>query len=335
MANQAHRVKKTKETGWGHLIKKNFVTLPVALTVGEALGRIRTQAKRGDIFYLYVVDDGSRLVGIVSIRNLLLSGDAEPLAHLLSRNVECLPEDFTRAEAAQRFADCRFLSLPVVSADGKIIGVVHAHDLSGQTPSSETLFEERTRGALFELLGIEAEGSATSSFSAAKGRFPWLLVNMIGGTLSALFIHGIGPSIPNAVVFLAFVPILLIICESVGMQTVSVVITKLRHSTSQAGKVGWREIKIAGWLGFASAVIVGLAIRIFLGAPDVALAVGIAMLVATLWVSSVAFFVPLLTRKLGIDPSISAGPVVLAVADCTALLLYLLIAYQTAKLLIH
>ncbi len=310
--------------------------MPVALTVGEALGRIRTQAKRGDIFYLYVVDDGLRLVGIVSIRNLLLSGDSEPLAHLLSRNVECLPEDFSRAEAAQRFADCRFLSLPVAAADGRIIGVVHAHDLSGQVaPSSEKLFEERTRGALFELLGIEAEGSSISTMRAAKGRFPWLLVNMIGGTLSALFIHFLGPKIPNAVEFLAFVPILLIICESIGMQTVSVVITKLRHSTAQAGKVGWREIKIAAWLGLASAIIVASAIRFFLGTPDVAVAVGIAMLTATLWVSSVAFFVPLLTRKLGIDPSISAGPVVLAVADCTALLLYLVIAFETAKFLIH
>jgi len=322
-----------RESALTELLKKNFVTLPLALTVGESLTRIRAQAKRGDIFYLYVVDDSAKLVGIVSIRNLLLSGDAEPLANVVSRNVECLPDDFSRSEAAQRFSDCRFLSLPVVAADGKIVGVIHAHDMTSQFEQSrEELFEERTRSALFELLGIEAEDKSISVFRAARIRFPWLVVNMFGGILSAIFIHKLGPQIPNAVTFLAFVPILLIVCESIGMQTVSVVITKLRHTHSQAKKVGWREFKIASLLGLGSAILIGTSIRLFWGPFDVALAVGAALLVATLWVSAVAFLVPVLTRRLGIDPGVSSGPVVLAIADCTTLLIYLLIAFALATL---
>lgn len=315
-------------------IKKNFVTIPLALTVGEALARIRGQAKRGDIFYLYVIDDSEKLMGIISIRNLLLSEDSERLSHLLSKNVVYLPADVTRTEAAQRFAECRYLSLPVVTSEGKILGVVHAHDLSNQFGTSqEALVEERARDALFELLGIEAEDQSTSIFSSAKKRFPWLLLNMVGGTLSALFIHHWGPQLPDAVSFLAFVPILLIICESIGMQTVSVVITKLRHSRRQAARVGWREIRIAGWLGLGSSLLVSGAILALLGSSSVALGVGLAMVVATFWVSGIALLVPLATRRFGIDPSVSSGPVVLAIADCTCLLIYLLIAFGITSIL--
>lgn len=314
-------------------VKTNFVTLPLALTVGEALGRIRTQAKRGDIFYLYVTDDESRLVGIVSIRNLLLSADKDTLKSLVSKNVVYLSQDCDRAEAAAQFAHCRYLSLPVVTSTGKILGVVHAHDLTETfSQSQEELFEERSRSALFELLGIESEDRSTSVLRAAKGRFPWLLLNMVGGALSAFLIHHLAPNIPNAVSFLAFVPILLIICESIGMQTVSVVITKLRHSKGQVRRVGYREIRIAGWLGLASAVLVGGAILGFSGTREVAIGVGFTMVVATLLVATIALLVPVLTRRFGIDPSVSSGPVVLAIADSSTLALYLLVAYWASKL---
>lgn len=317
----------------GPYIKQNYVTLPLALNVGEALVRIRNQAKRGDIFYLYVVDDSKRLVGIVSIRNLLLSPDTEPLSEVVSRNVVTLVADAPKGEAAQRFAECRYLSLPVVDPDGRLVGVVHAHDL---TPTfrgdNEKLFEDRHKGALFELLGIEAEDHNISTIKAARGRFPWLLVNMAGGAISAFLIHHLAPRLPNAVAFLAFVPILLIVCESVGMQTVSVVITKLRHAGDQASRVGWRELRIAGYLGLASAICVGPA-AYFFESQEVASAVAITMVLATLGVSSIAFLLPVLIRRLGIDPSVSSGPVVLAIADCSILALFLLICFATSSLI--
>lgn len=309
------------------LCRSNFVTIPLHSTVCEALTRIRGSAQRGDIFYLYVVDEHKHLSGVVSIRNLLLAKDHEPVASLLSRNLVVLSTETPLKEAYKIFSESRFLSLPVLTPAGHIMGVVHAHELLEQQSKRQhdTLFEERSRGELFELLGIKAEDQERSSSHIAVGRIPWLLINILGGSFSAFLIHGLAKDLANAVQLLAFVPVILIVAESVGMQAASLAIANLRDGggRKRALTLLKKELPVAFCLGFLCALIVGGALYFLSGSVRATLPIVVATVLGTLWVSALGTLIPSLFHRLKLDPRISAGPFILALSDCSTLLIYL------------
>lgn len=316
------------------LANPTFLTLPVRLNVGDAIRHVRSSARRGHIFYLYVTDEKNCLCGIVSIRNLLVASDRDELKDVMSKDVVSLPGSTPLAQAYAHFAKSRFLSLPVTSGNGEIIGVVNAHELIEYGKTQDELFEERSRGELFELLGIKAENAQKSAPQVAWSRFPWLLVNVIGGTLSAIFIHFLGGKIEGAVAFLAFVPVLLIIAESVGMQTASVIIANLHRVSSQIklSSVLGKELVVAFLLGLMCGVPLAGAVYLWSHSTPLAFAVGLTLPFGATWVCALGGFVPTLFHRMRIDPRIAAGPVLLAIADCTTLLLYLSLALGLTRL---
>lgn len=307
------------------LVSPSFVKLLSTLSVGEAIAQVRKSARRGDIVYLYVVDGAERLTGVVSIRNLLLAQDHETVAAITTGQVVTLTENTSWTEALALFSKSRFLSLPFLTCEGKILGVLHAHTLLGERKQDlDALFEERSRGELFELLGIRAETLGQGVFATARERLPWLLVNLIGGALSAVAIHSLGGKLPNAVAALAFVPILLIVSESIGMQTASLVITSL-HRAGQKSLMA-RELAISLLLGLGCGALVSGGAYLWQHDWSFARPIGITVALGATWVSAIGQFIPSLIHRLRIDPRVAAGPVVLAVADFSTLLLYLLLA---------
>lgn len=313
----------------GDVCTKGGFTISVDLSVGEALAKVRTSGKRGDIFYIYVVDTEQRLKGIVSIRNLLLGQDEDPISAVYSPKVEYLRSADPLEKAYQAFSQARFLSLPVVDGEGRIQGVLHAHELLGENERQiDALFEERTRGELFELLGIKAETLAQGAVPTAMNRLPWLLINIVGGTFSAICIHLLGGKLTHAVAILAFVPILLIVSESIGMQTASLVIANLHRSAgkSRHREVLFKEFFVAFILGLCCSILVGGGVALWRQSLDIALPVGLTVLLGAVGVSALGNLIPYLIHRLKIDPRVAAGPVVLAIADSATLLLYLFLA---------
>lgn len=315
--------------GIAGLCRKDFIALSNEATVGDAISQLRRSAVRGNIFYLYLTDRAGKLVGNVSIRTLLTSTDETPLGRIGSREVVTLPISSPIQEAYHLFARARFLSLPVVSDDNVLLGVIHAHELLEEFgKKQEDLFEERSRGELFELLGIKAEDAGKGPAHVALGRLPWLLVNIVGGTCSALFIHFLGGNLKHAVEFLAFVPILLIVSESIGMQTASLVIANLHRaaSRSRTREILAREMLVACLLGLTCAALVAGAVQLWKGMPALSVAVLVTIFVGSVAVSFLGNAVPYLFHRFKVDPRVAAGPVVLALADSTTLLFYLLFA---------
>lgn len=302
-------------------------------SVADAIQTVRRAGQRGQIFYLYVVDREGVLRGIVSIRNLLLSKDTQKIADVCASGVVSLSVDAPVSEAYRLFSESRFLSLPIIDAGGKIRGVIHAHELIEEyEKETEELFEERTRGELFALLGIKAEDTSRGLFATAAGRLPWLLLNVLGGALSTLFIHFLGGKLRDAVEFLAFVPILLVISESIGMQTASVVIADLhRASSAKSTKPAKREIGVALILGTCSGLIIAAMALLWKGSGTLTTAIGLSILLGSLYVSGLGCALPSLIHRFRGDPRIAAGPVVLALADCGTLLVYLLLGLALTR----
>lgn len=313
--------------------RDEFLTIPLETTVANAIQAVRQAGSPGRIFYLYVVDTEDRLHGIVSIRNLLLSRDDQRISEICSKGVVFLPDSASIPDAYRLFSQSRFLSLPVLDSERKIRGVIHAHELIGEyQKETHQLFEERTRGELFELLGIKAEDASHGLLHVTMGRLPWLLLNVLGGALSALFIHLLGGRLTNAVAYLMFLPILLIIAESIGMQTASIVITNLHRAPSgRSAGTARRELLVALALGAGFGISIGAAVLAWKGTGALALTIGLTILLGSLYVSILGIVLPYLVHRLRGDPRIAAGPVVMALADCGTLLLYLLIALAVGR----
>jgi magnesium transporter len=313
--------------------RPHFITISLADKVGAAIEQIRRSAHPDNIFYLYVINERHELCGIVSIRSLLLADNETPVSRVYSPKVVALEERSPVQQAYQTFAHSRFLSLPVIDSHRHILGVVHAHEIAGDSSltAKQAISEDRTRSQLFELLGIKAEDGQHGPLRIALGRLPWLLVNISGGALCAALLHWLGGRLSNPVEVLALVPVLLVISESIGMQSASLAIANL-HRTSQTAdaRIFLRECTIALALGIACAACLGGALFLWRGSAVAAMTIGLTVIGGCLLVSIVGNAVPFLFHRWRIDPRIAAGPVVLSLSDFLTLLVYLAIVKALA-----
>lgn len=312
----------------------NFITISLHLTVGEAIKVVRQSARHG-IFYIYVVDENGCLSGVVSVRNLLVSKDEDKIADIYAAGVVSLSENMAVEAAYLVFSRDRFLSLPVVDGTGKMVGVLHAHELIDEYEKDlEELYQERSRGELFELLGIKGE-PVGSPVRIAWSRLPWLLINLLGGAISAFFIHDLASGLDDAVLYLAFVPILLIITESMGMQTMSIVIGHLNRARKRQGlkKLYIRETSIAVLLAIGCGLCIAGPVYLWKGSLALSVTIAATILVGFVSACTLGHVFPALFHRMKVDPQIAAGPVVLAIADASTLVMYLLIAIGIGRLL--
>jgi magnesium transporter len=316
----------------GRHLRREFTRLQGNQTVGEALDWLRANPPSDRILYFYVLDDEGRLTGCVPTRRLVLSPVQSRISDIMVREVVALPEQATVLEACEFFIQYRFLALPVVDAQKRMIGVV---DVELYTDELDSIGNAERREALFQQIGVHVAGAEQQSpLGAFRRRFPWLGCNLAGGILAA-FLSGLFQETLEAVVALAlFIPVVLNLAESVSSQSVSLTLHLL-----QGHRPTWKSIprQLLGetatglLLGAGCGLIVGLVALVWLDHGRVALALfggisGGVMLSAVL-----GLMVPLVLRLLRLDPRVAAGPIVLAGADILTILLYL----NLARWLLH
>jgi magnesium transporter len=308
-------------------LRRDFTRLTLGQTVGEALDWLRSHPPAGRILYLYVVDDGDRLCGVVPTRRLLLSAPETPLADILVRQVVTLPARATVLEACEFFVQHRLLAFPVVDDGGRILGVV---DVELYTDELHNLGEAAERDYLFQTVGVHlARGPQGSPLFAFRRRFPWLGCNLAAGLLAA-FLSGAYEALLGRVVALAFfIPVVLNLAESVSSQSVSLALQALHGRPPTWGALLRelrRELMTGVLLGLGAGAVVALAGLAWLGQGRVALCLlgGIAGGVAGAAVLGLA--VPFLLRLLRLEPRVAAGPVALAGADVITILIYFTVA---------
>lgn len=311
-------------------LQTNYVIVSLYSTVADAIRSIRKSAAKDHILYVYVIDREQKLCGVVSIRNLLLAGEEDSVSNIYSPSIVTLSENSTLQDAYTLFSRSRFLSLPVVNEHGKLIGIVPAHELVEQYKKEvKELFEERSRGELFEMLGIQAETGAENTLQTARKRMPWIGINVTGGMLSAVIIEMLSGNLKHSVEYLAFLPILLLVSESVGMQSASIVIANLYRTKGKTriSSIVFREASIAFLVSAVCGAAVGAAVFLWKGNSAVALTVGLSLPLGAVLVSCLGTLTPTLFHMMRFDPRVAAGPVVMAISDTAVLTLYLTAAH--------
>src|SRR5437868_2817518 len=311
--------------------RKDFPLLDAGMTVGEALDRIRREGVGERVIYFFAVDSDKRLVGVLPTRRLLTAALETPLSEIMVRRVVAIPAAATVLDACEFFVLYKFLAFPVVDEKRRVIGVIDAN-LFAEEILEAGESEDRYRPAapvgpeFFEALGFRIEQlRGASPGRSFLFRFPWLLVTVTGGTLSAILAHLFEATLARSLVLAFFLTMVLALNESVSMQSMSVTIHALRSvsvTTRWLATAFQREVATALLLGVACGIVVSAIVLTWRSDLRAAFVIGGSITLSLLTACALGVGVPSFLHRFKLDPKIAAGPVTLALADLIALVIY-------------
>ncbi|MBV6499288.1 MAG: hypothetical protein CJBNEKGG_01740 [Prosthecobacter sp.] len=305
------------------LMRLDFPALAHHSSIGEALAHIRQVGVGERLVYFYVIGPEGRLLGVIPTRRLLTAPLEDKVEAHMIQNVTVLRPEESLLEASEVFARRKFLALPVIDMDGRLVGVVDVGLLSDRIFD---LAEREQIEDLFETIGFNvAQVREASPVRAFRFRFPWLLATISSGTLCAVLTSAFEVTLAKSIVLAFFMTLILGLGESVSIQSMTVAIQALR---SVKPTLRWylgalrREAFTALLLGAGCGLIVALIVWLWRGEAAVAASIGGSIALALLTACITGLSIPTLLHALRLDPKIAAGPVTLALADIFTLLFY-------------
>jgi magnesium transporter len=315
-------LKYPKDTAGG-IMTTEFFSLSEDATAQEAIRRLQHATDAEMVFYIYVTDKDERLVGVLSLRQLLTVLPATPLKNIMTRDVMSVTVDMDQEEVARQVASYNLLAIPVVEKDGRLAGIITVDDVV------DVIREEATEDMLKMAGAIEEDTvSKSSSLGSARLRLPWLFTNLVGSLLSGAILWYFRYTIQEVVAIVSFIPVIAAMGGNVGLQSSTLIIRGLATGLvelTDVWTVFFREVKIGLVMGLACGVIltiVGWGLQQgFLG-----VVVGVSLVIAFLVSTSMATIMPIVLKRMGVDPAVAAGPFVTTANDITGITIYLTLA---------
>lgn len=313
----------------GSIMTTEFISLRPAMTVEEAIKRIRrTGVDKETIYTCYVTDELSRLIGIMTVKTLLLSEENECVLELMEDNVISVNTLDDQEEVAQLFSKYNLLALPVVDTENRLVGIVTIDD------AMDVLEEEVTEDIekMAAVMPSDKPYMKTSVLGLCKKRIPWLLILMVSATFTGAIITSFESALAANIALSAFIPMLMDTGGNAGSQaSVSIIraISLGEVDFKDLFKVMWKEFRVAVICGLilACANFVKIMLLDFHAIPfekafPVALVVCLTMIAAIIIAKLIGCFLPLLADKIGFDPAVMASPLITTIVDALSLLVY-------------
>lgn len=311
----------------GSEMTTEFVELQPDMTAAQCIAHIRRVGiDKETINTCYITDVGHHLLGVVSIRSLILAADETPCRELMSQTVVSVGTLEDKETVAQMFSKYAFNALPVVDKDGRLVGIVTMDD-------AMDILEEETTEDMEKMAAIMPSDRpylSTGVLTLWKNRIPWLLILMIAAMVTGVVIRCFEDTLLAASVLIAYIPLLMDAGGNSGSQASATIIRSLSIQELESGdlwRVLWKELRVAALCAVTMAAVnfaklmlldqVGLVVALVVSATLVC-SVVLAKLLGALF--------PMLAQKLGFDPALMASPIITTVVDITSLLVYLLIA---------
>jgi magnesium transporter len=310
-------------------VRPDFTTLRDSLTVGQAVEAIRSARSGDSIQYYYVIDEEERLLGALPLRALITSPLEKPLREIMMKRVVAVSGTATVMEALEMLVMHRLMALPVVDPHRCVIGVIDVSRFTNDVVELAGEMQGRS-DEMFESLGFKlSQVRGASPLKAFRFRFPWLLTTVGGGLLCAVFTSVFETTLEKSIALAFFLALVLGLGESVSIQTMSVTVQSLR-----ATKLTWRwflrafrrECQTGLLLGFGCGVLVGSIVFLWRGDPLAAAVVAGGIQISVVVAALYGLCVPSLLHAIRLNPQIAAGPITLAFADVTTLLIYFTLA---------
>ena len=314
------------EDSAGSLMNTEVFTLHESITAGDAIKTLQDQEDAEMVFYLYITDDDDRLVGVISLRVLTTTPSNTTLKDIMIKNVHSIRPETDQEEVARIVAQYNFLAVPVIDSDSHLLGIVTVDDVV------DVIREEATEDFLqMAGAGKDREILLKSSWESAKIRLPWLFASWIGGVVAASLIGVFEHMLENIIALAAFIPVILGMGGNIATQSSTIIVRGMATGRVNIGgeiKLILKEIQVGILLGVLYGVLLGVfAHSVFTKAPDnLGLVVGLSICVSMVVAATVGTIIPLILRKLDIDPAIATGPFVTTSIDILGVLFYFLIA---------
>ncbi|MBS4023663.1 MAG: magnesium transporter [Dethiobacter sp.] len=342
-ADEIRDLLKYPEDSAGGIMTTEFISFPENMRVEEAIRRLRELAPEAEtVYYVYVVDDETRLIGVLSLRDLIAAADGTPLSNIMRKNLISVPVDMDQEEVAKLVSRYDLLAVPVVDERNSLLGIITVDDIL------DVLEEEATEDIYRRVGASEMEGVGLVEASVRNlitRRLPWLIITLFGGLLAGGVIGGFTATLEKIVVLAVFIPVIMDMGGNVAAQSSTVFVRGVATGEIESEE-SWgyffREIRVGLSMGFICGATIGLVVataavflRLFPAfgfmqdidlSPLLGIVVGIAMFTTVTLGAIIGTLVPLLFNKAGIDPAFASGPLVTTIKDVTGLLIYFSIA---------
>ena len=328
--NEIRRLWHYAEGTAGAVMTTDYAFLPAEITAAEALERLRLQAPdKETIYYVYITDARRRLQGMVSLRDLILSKPGARLETVMQRQVISVTHDMDVSKAAGMIAKYDFIALPVTDHENRLLGIITVDDVMDIMEAESTEDFQRISAVVpFEEAYLERPLGRLF-----WNRFWWLAILLFTSVLSTAVMAANAEVLTRVVALSFFIPLVIGTCGNAGTQSATMVVRALAIGEIRprdAGRIFGRELLMGMALGAALGIMA--LFRVFLQEHDLMLAatVGTALLATLLAANLVGALLPLLLRKLGLDPALTAGPFIATIIDAAGIAIY----FQVALLLL-
>ncbi|GMO48251.1 MAG: magnesium transporter [Treponemataceae bacterium] len=317
----------------GSIMTTEYIDLKEDMTAREAFDRIRlTGVNKETIYTCYVIKRDRTLVGVVSVKTLLLAPPDDTIEHIMDTNIVFAWTSDDQETAANLFKRYGLLALPVVDKEERLVGIITVDDIV------DVIEEENTED--FEKMNALSPSDdpylKTSIIRLAKNRIVWLLVLMLSATVTGGIISSFENALAVLPILVAFIPMLMDTGGNAGAQSSTLIIRGMalgEISLRDIVRVLWRELRIGTLCGLGLGAVNFVRIYLMNGRSlFLSAAVTVSLFVTVLMAKSVGCVLPMFAKRLGIDPAIMAAPLITTIVDGASLIIYFSIAKAVFRL---
>jgi magnesium transporter len=304
----------------GRLMSPNAIAVKETATVAEAIERIRKSAPEGRGFELYVVDDHRHLIGVVPLRRLLTAAPTTPVWAIRDPDVASVTADTDQEEVARVVAKYDLVAVPVVDAERRLLGTISVEDVI------DVLGEEASED-IFRLAGSDAaELERRSPPRIALLRLPWVLATLFIELVAGAIIHYYDQTLARVILLASFMPVIQAISGNTGLQSVTMVVRGLATGHVQLAR-WWepllRQMQTSSIIGAVCGVVAGLIGAAWHGTVMFGAVVAVSMFVSVNLSGVAGTLIPMVSKRLGFDPALTAGPFETALQDVAGVTIFL------------
>ena len=309
----------------GGIMVPEFIALKEDTTAREAIESLQKEHLDVEMpFYLYAVDEYSKLVGVSSLRQLVVVPPETPLKDFMTTDVFSVLTSMDQEEVAKIVARYDILAVPVVNETNQIVGIVTVDDVID-------IFREEATEDILKMAGVGGEEfvETQSVIRSTRIRLPWLFASCIGGIIAFFIIGHFEGSLKKLAYLAAFIPVILGMGGNIGTQTSTIVVRGLatgRLNIRDTWSVVLKELAIGFILGMVYGFLVGLVAQLRYSTFQVAISVGFAVISSMSVAALVGSLVPMGFARINVDPAVATGPFVTTAIDIVSVYFYFQIA---------
>ena len=323
---QINTILNYPEDSAGSIMNIEYIAFQKEMTVEEAILKIRQVGINRETIYTCYVTEKRKLIGVVTVKDLLTSGDNRLIEEIMDTNIICVYTHDDQEEVAGIINKYGLIAVPVVDNDMRMVGIVTVDD-------AMDVIQEETTEDMSVMAGIVAPSEETyfdtSVWQHAKSRFPWLLFLMLSATVTGLVLGHFEEALLVMPILNTFIPMLTGTGGNCGSQSSTLIIRGLAVDEIEFKdilKVLFKEIRVSLLVGTMLAIVNGIRVVIMYHDPMLAFTLGITLLCTVVLAKTIGCTLPLFAKKCGLDPALMAAPLITTLVDTGTILIYFTIA---------